>query len=155
MCWPSATSIAAGRAGRTPGPSPPSCPRTPGRSAPPATAPPACANKRGPWCPLTGGRADDFENALLIRRSLTDDARAYYLTHAPAGTPLSEIVRTAGARWAIEECFQAARNEAGLNHYQVRHYPDWYRHITLAMPAAAPLTALRATTCEKGDPDTI
>jgi SRSO17 transposase len=72
-----------------------------------------------------------------------------YLTHAPAGTPLAETVRAAGARWAIEECFQATENEAGLDHYQVRRYPAWYRHITLAMPAAAHLTAARTATCEK------
>ncbi|MFC9685732.1 hypothetical protein [Streptomyces sp. NPDC056948] len=56
-----------------------------------------------------------------------------------------------GACWAIEEAFQAAKNEAGLDHYQVRHYPAWYRHITLAMAAAAHLAALRAATGEKGD----
>jgi SRSO17 transposase len=60
-------------------------------------------------------------------------------------------VRAAGARWEIEECFQAAKNEAGLDHYQVRHYPAWSRHITLAMAAAAHLAAVRNTTGEKGE----
>jgi SRSO17 transposase len=60
-------------------------------------------------------------------------------------------VRAAGARWAIEECFQAAKNEAGLDHYQVRHYPALYRHITQGMAAAAHLAAVRATTGEKGE----
>ena len=95
--------------------------------------------------------ADGFTATLLIRRNLTTGEQAYYLVHAPADTPLAEIVRAAGARWAIEECFQAAKNEAGLDHYQVRHYRAWYRHITLAMAAAAHLTALRATTGEKGE----
>jgi SRSO17 transposase len=45
-------------------------------------------------------------------------------------------------RWAIEECFQAARNEAGLDHYQARHYGAWYRHITLSMAAHAHLAAI-------------
>lgn len=101
--------------------------------------------------PLPGERDDGFEDALLIRRSLADGERAYYLVHASANTPPAEIVRAAGARWAIEECFQAAKNEAGLDHYQVRQYPAWYRHITLAMAAAAHLTAARTTTHEKGD----
>ncbi|UUU23781.1 IS701 family transposase [Streptomyces sp. DSM 40750] len=101
--------------------------------------------------PLPGERDDGFEDALLIRRSLADGERAYYLVHAPANTPQAEIVRAAEARWAIEECFQAAKNEAGLDHYQVRQYPAWYRHITLAMAAAAHLTAVRSTTHEKGD----
>jgi SRSO17 transposase len=95
--------------------------------------------------------AEGFEAALLIRRNDATGEQAYYLVHAPADTALPGIVRAAGARWAIEECFQAAKNEAGLDHYQVRHYRAWYRHITLAMAAAAHLTALRATTEEKGD----
>ncbi|MFF8029063.1 hypothetical protein ACFZDJ_50025 [Streptomyces sp. NPDC007896] len=61
-------------------------------------------------------------------------------------------MRAAGARWAIKECFQAAKNETGLDHYQVRQYPAWYRHITLAMTAAVHLTAIRATEHEKGEP---
>jgi len=103
--------------------------------------------------PLPGKNADGFEDCLLIRRFLADGERAYYLAHAPAATPLAELVRAAGARWAIEEAFQAAKNEAGLDHYQVCHYPAWHRHITLAMAAAAHLAALRAVTGEKGDPE--
>ncbi|WP_217211427.1 hypothetical protein [Streptomyces sp. AC550_RSS872] len=98
---------------------------------------------------------DGFDDALLIRRSLADGERAYYLVHAPANTPLADIVRAAGARWAIEECFQAAKNEAGLDHYQVRHHSARYRHITLAMAAAAHLAAVRAIAHEKGDAGTI
>ena len=67
-----------------------------------------------------------------------------------------ELIRVAGGRWAIEECFQAAKNEAGLDQYQVRDYRAWYAHITLAMAAAAYLTATRAAAHEherdeKGD----
>ncbi|GCE44785.1 mobile element protein [Rhodococcus wratislaviensis] len=49
----------------------------------------------------------------------------------------------AGSRWAIEECFHTTKNETGVDHYQVRGYPAWYRHITLSMAAAALLTSLR------------
>jgi SRSO17 transposase len=51
-------------------------------------------------------------------------------------------VRIAGSREAIEECFQAAKNECDLDEYEVRRYVGWYRHITLAMLAHAFLTAL-------------
>ncbi|MFE2423417.1 hypothetical protein [Streptomyces hokutonensis] len=95
--------------------------------------------------PLPGASDDGFEDALLIRRSRADGERACYLTHTPAGTATAEIARAAGARRAIEECFQAAKNEAGLDHYQVRHYPAWYRPLTLAT-AAAHLTSVRAAT---------
>ena len=85
---------------------------------------------------------------LLVRRSLTDpDDLAYYLSHGPERTPLRELVRVAGARWAIEETFQTAKGQVGLDHYQVRRYDSWYRHITLAMLAHAFLTV---TTAEVG-----
>jgi SRSO17 transposase len=57
----------------------------------------------------------------------------------------------AGARWAIEECFQTAKNETGLDHYQVRQYEAWYRHITLSMAAAAFLV-ITAEPRKKGAP---
>ncbi|MFI6511922.1 IS701 family transposase [Streptosporangium sp. NPDC050855] len=81
---------------------------------------------------------------LLARRSIGDPADiAYYLCLGPAGTDLAELVRVAGSRWAIEECLQMAKNEVGLDHYQVRSYRAWYRHITLAMTAAAFLVVVR------------
>jgi len=82
---------------------------------------------------------------LLVRRSLTDPADlAYYLCHGPEATALRELVRVAGARWAIEETFQTAKGQVGLDHYQVRRYDSWYRHITLAMLAHAFLTVTSA-----------
>ena len=91
---------------------------------------------------------------LVARRSIADPTDlAYYVCFGPADTPMDELVRVAGARWAIEECFQTTKNETGLDHYQVRGYPAWYRHITLSMVAAAFLAVLR-TVAKKGAPDT-
>jgi SRSO17 transposase len=89
---------------------------------------------------------------LLVRRSLTADAKgerelAFFTCHAPPGTTLAELVRVAGARWAVEECFQAAKNETGLDHYQVRRYDAWYRHATLSMLA---LAFLQVTADQRG-----
>ncbi|MFC4505138.1 MULTISPECIES: IS701 family transposase [Streptomyces] len=82
---------------------------------------------------------------VLARRSLArPEEIAYYLAFAPADTTVSELVRVAGARWAIEECFQAAKNECGLDQYEVRRYVGWDRHITLAMLAHAFLAAMTA-----------
>ena len=50
---------------------------------------------------------------------------------------LAELVAVAGARWAVEDCFAEAKNETGLDHYQVRRYRAWYRHVTLSMLAHA------------------
>jgi SRSO17 transposase len=85
---------------------------------------------------------------LLIRRRLTDGELAHYLCFSPPGTPLGDLVAVAGRRWAIEESFQTAKGEVGLDHYQVRRYAAWYRHITLAMLAHAYLTVTRAGTTD-------
>jgi SRSO17 transposase len=89
---------------------------------------------------------------LLVRRSLSDGERAYYLCHPPTATSLADLVRIAGTRWAIEETFQTSKGEVGLDHYQVRRYDGWYRHITLAMFAHAFLTVTRAAAGKKGRP---
>jgi SRSO17 transposase len=92
---------------------------------------------------------------LLVRRSITDPTDlAYYLCHGPADIPLRELVRVAGARWAIEETFQSAKGQVGLDQYQVRRYDAWYRHITLAMLAHAFLTITTAAAEQKGGPTT-
>jgi SRSO17 transposase len=88
---------------------------------------------------------------LLVRRSLSDPTDlAYYLCYGPEGTPLRELVRVAGARWAIEETFQTGKGQVGLDQYQVRRYDAWYRHITLAMLAHAFLTVTTAQAGGKG-----
>jgi SRSO17 transposase len=82
---------------------------------------------------------------VLARRSLArPDEIAYYLAYAPTIITVTELVRIAGTRWAIEEAFQAAKNECGLDQYEVRRYPSGYRHITLAMLAHAFLSAMAA-----------
>jgi hypothetical protein len=78
------------------------------------------------------------QHLLLVRRSITKPSElAYYVCHSHTPVPLAKLVRVAGSRWGVEETFQFAKNETGLDHYQVRRYDAWYRHITLSMLAAA------------------
>jgi SRSO17 transposase len=90
--------------------------------------------------PATAGMA----GWLLVRRSHSDGELAFYACYGPAATPLVGLVRVAGTRWAVEEGFQQAKGEVGLDHYQVRKWPGWYRHITLALLAHAFLAGTRA-----------
>ncbi|GAB7028569.1 IS701 family transposase [Streptomyces sp. NPDC021749] len=109
------------------------------------------ATARLPAIDVFDGDTPTHQRWMLARRRLTrTDEIAYYLAYAPNGTTVADLVRVAGSRWAIEEAFQAAKNECGLDQYEVRRYPGWYRHITLAMLAHAFLTALAAQTTEKG-----
>jgi len=91
------------------------------------------------------GPAESGEHWLLARRSLKDPADlAYFICHGPNNVTLAELARVAGARWAIEETFQTSKGETGLDHYQVRQYTGWYRHITLSMFAHAFLSVIRS-----------
>jgi SRSO17 transposase len=101
--------------------------------------------------PIRADFGPDRRGWVLARRSISDPTEiAYYRCYGPRGTRLRELVRVAGMRWAVEESFQTAKNEVGLDNYQVRRYDAWYAHITLSMLAAAFLTATRAREATKG-----
>ena len=80
---------------------------------------------------------DDGQHWLLIRRSLADPTdKAYYFVFGPPGTTLYEMVNAIGARWRIEEDFENTK-DMGLDHYEIRSWTAWHRHITLVLLAYA------------------
>lgn len=96
------------------------------------------------WLPYPSATAAGWQKGLLVRRKIAKpDELAFYLTLSPAAMPLAELVRIAGTRWTIEACFEAAKGEVGLGHYEVRSWTGWHRHVTLAMLAHAYLTVIR------------
>ncbi|WP_406376974.1 IS701 family transposase [Streptomyces sp. NBC_00647] len=115
------------------------------------------------WAALQITSIEDFDGDMpthqrwaLARRSINKpDEIAYYLAHAPLGTTIETLVRVAGMRWAIEEAFQAAKNECGLDQYEVRRYTGWMRHVTLAMLAHAFLAVMAADAAAKGAAETV
>ncbi|MFH9402603.1 IS701 family transposase [Streptomyces sp. NPDC017638] len=113
------------------------------------------AAARLPVIAVFDGDRPTHQRWVLARRSpARPEESAYYLAYAPNGTSITDLVRIAGSCWAIEEAFQAAKNECGLDQYEVRRYPGWYRHITLAMLAHAFLAAVAAQTTERGAAET-
>jgi SRSO17 transposase len=99
------------------------------------------------WLHLPEERKASSERThwVLIRRSITDPSeRAYYRVYGPVQTKLSELASVAGSRWRIEEGFEQAKGEVGLDQYEVRSYRGWYRHVTLTLLAHACLAVLRA-----------
>ena len=81
---------------------------------------------------------------LMVPRSLGQpDELAWYVCFGPAETSLEKLVNVAGIRWAIEECFQEAKAQVGLDQSDVRKWEGWYRLITLAMLAPAYLAVVR------------
>ena len=93
---------------------------------------------------LTRLQQPPWEHWLLVRRSCKDPTDlAYYVVYGPDRTTLATLAQVAGRRWAIEECFEVAKQEVGLADYEIRSWHGWYRHITLAMLALGFLAALR------------
>jgi SRSO17 transposase len=97
------------------------------------------------WLPLADPLEPGWRRWLLVRRSLNEPTElTAYVVVAPQETTLEEVVRVAGTRWTIESGFEEAKGEVGLDHYEVRSWTGWYRHITLAMWALAWLVVMRA-----------
>ncbi len=100
--------------------------------------------------PEQAGRPDGRARWVLIRRSLADPSkRAYYRAAGPAQTTLPELVRVAGSRWKIEEGFEQAKGEVGLDQYEVRAFRAWYRYITLSLLAHAALVVMQGQAGEQ------
>jgi SRSO17 transposase len=93
-----------------------------------------------PWTSDQG-----FEHWLVIRRKRSKPTeKAYYLVFSPPGASLAELAAVAGLRWAVEECFERAKDDLGLDHCEARSWHGWHRHMTLCMAALAFLSKLSA-----------
>jgi SRSO17 transposase len=90
-----------------------------------------------------GGATGIWTRGLLIRRSLSDGKCAYFTTWCPAGTTIETLVTVEGQRWAIEDAFETAKNELGLDHNETRSWHGWHRHVSLVMLAFAMLATIR------------
>lgn len=95
--------------------------------------------------------ADDFDatfagvwtRGLLIRRTIADGDLAFFSTWCPQGTPAEVLVKVEGHRWAIEDGFETAKNELGLDHNETRSWHGWHRHVSLVMLAFAMMAVIR------------
>jgi SRSO17 transposase len=92
------------------------------------------------------------ERWLLMRRSIAQPEEiAYYLCYGPAQTNAHELIRIAGRRWVIEDCFEAAKGEVGLDEYEVRKWDGWHRHVSLCLLAHAYLAVVRSVAEDEED----
>ena len=105
------------------------------------------------WCylELADLAGEEFNNnshglwtrGLLIRRHVANGDLAYFSTWCPAGTPIKTVVKVEGHRWAIEDSFETAKNEFGLDHNETRSWHGWHRHVSLVMLAFAMMAAIQ------------
>lgn len=117
----------------------------------------AGAGTKGPrlqdWCYLeladleadtrTGANHGQWTRGLLIRRHIADGELAFFSTWCPMGTTIETLVTVEGHRWSIEDSFEAAKNELGLDHNETRSWHGWHRHVSLVMLAFAMMAAIR------------
>jgi len=95
------------------------------------------------------GGLSEGERWLLARRSVSTPSEIkYFLSNASAATPLEVLAHVAMTRVAIDRCFDEAKRDLGLDQYEVRTWPSWYRHITLTMMAQAWLASVNARLAE-------
>jgi SRSO17 transposase len=94
---------------------------------------------------------DGGNHSMLIRRNTTTGELAFYRCWNPKPTTLAQLVRVAGIRWTVEESFQAAKSQVGLDQHQVRRWNSWHRFTTLALAALAVL-AICAADAARHDP---
>jgi SRSO17 transposase len=104
-------------------------------------------------------RSGIWTRGLLIRRNIADGELAFFSTGCPAGTVIETLVKVEGHRWAIEDSFETAKNELGLDHNETRSWHGWHRHVSLVMLAFAMLAAIRhranAATPQKMNPSKV
>ena len=114
------------------------------------------------WCELADLDASEYDSerqglwtrGLLIRRSIADGDLAFFTAWCPAGTSIERLAAVEGHRWAIEDSFETAKNEFGLDHNETRSWHGWYRHVSLVMLAFAMMAAIRhrANTAQQTKP---
>ena len=94
----------------------------------------------GEYCSTPAGQ---WTRGLLIRRNIAGGDLAFFSTWCPNGTPMKKLVSVEGHRWAIEDSFETAKNEFGLDHNETRSWQGWHRHVSLVMLAFAMMAAIR------------
>ena len=92
------------------------------------------------FCPGSSGL---WTRGLLVRRSLADSRLAFFTIWCPAGTGVERLAQVEGCRWAIEDSFECAKNELGLDHNETRSWHGWHRHVSLVMLAFAMMASIQ------------
>jgi len=82
------------------------------------------------------------QRLLLIERT-EEDGQKYYLSNAPAETPLKKLAEVAKQQWFVEQCFRDAKGQVGLDEFEVRKWRGWHHHMTMCMLALCFLLLLQ------------
>lgn len=73
---------------------------------------------------------------LIVRRTIGEGrSYSYFISNAGTSARLNTFVWISGVRWAIEQCFEEAKSDLGMDHYEVRKFPGWQHHMITCMLA--------------------
>ena len=86
---------------------------------------------------------DMWTRGMLVRRNIADGELAFFSIWCPKGTPMKTLISVEGHRWSIEDSFETAKNELGLDHNETRSWHGWHRHVSLVMLAFAMMAVIR------------
>lgn len=97
-----------------------------------------------------------WAHRLIVARNVLSGEVKHFVSNAPPGVPLKTLLRVAFTRWTVERCFQDAKGELGLSHFEVRTYRSLMRHMILTGVSFLFLTrALKKRRGEKSGPDDL
>ena len=68
---------------------------------------------------------------IIARNALNPSEVKYFVSNAPAGTPLEMLLHVAFNRWAVERCFENLKMELGMDHFEVRNFTSLARHLAI------------------------
>lgn len=87
---------------------------------------------------------------LIVARNVADPSEVkYFLSNAPAETPLGELLLVAFSRWHVERCFEDQKTELGFDHFEGRSYLGLKRHQTVTAVTHLFLAEVRKDLGEK------
>jgi SRSO17 transposase len=93
---------------------------------------------------------------LIVARNVLTGEVKHFVSNAPPSVPLSKLLSVAFTRWAVERCFQDAKGELGLSHFEVRNHKSLMRHMILTAVSFLFLArALKRRRGEKPAPDDL
>jgi SRSO17 transposase len=91
---------------------------------------------------------------LLVRRSLGQQAEVkYHRSNAAAEVALEKLAQVRGGHWSVEQSFEAAKGECGLDEYETRGWLGWHHHTALSLLALWFLGLQKRRLGEKRAPD--
>ncbi len=79
------------------------------------------------------GTLSDRTYWLIVARNVATGEMKYFISNAPADTPLEKLLRVAFSRWNVEHTFRVAKSEIGFSHFEGRSYVALMRHMILCL----------------------